>query len=79
MKPVIAVARMLKKRLSNMMSYFNHRITNAVAEGLKSKIQTIKKRAYGFRNRENFKLAIYFHCGGLDLHPTGFGRVSISV
>ena len=41
-----------------------------VAEGLNSKIQTIKKRAYGFRNPSNFKLAIYFHCGGLDLYPT---------
>lgn len=69
MTPVIRVARMLKKRLANVMSYFNHRITNAVAEGLNSKIQTIKKRAYGFRNRENFKVAIYFHCGGLDLYP----------
>jgi len=26
--------------------------------------------AYGFRNREHFKTAIYFHCGGLDLYPT---------
>jgi hypothetical protein len=25
--------------------------------------------AYGFRNRENFKIAIYYHCGGLDLYP----------
>jgi len=25
--------------------------------------------ARGFRNRENFKTAIYFHCGGLDLYP----------
>jgi hypothetical protein len=23
----------------------------------------------GYRNRENFKTAIYFYCGGLDLHP----------
>jgi transposase len=40
-----------------------------VSEGLNSKIQTIKKRAYRFRNKENFKTAIYFHCGGLDLYP----------
>jgi len=25
--------------------------------------------ACGFRNMENFKTAIYFHCGGLDLYP----------
>ncbi len=29
--------------------------------------------AYGFRNREHFKTAIYFHCGGLDLYPTAHG------
>lgn len=34
---------------------FAHRITNAGSEGLNSKIQTIKKIAYGFRNREHFK------------------------
>ena len=45
------------------------RITNAVAEGLNSKIQTIKKAAYGFRSFENFKTAIFFHCGGLRLYP----------
>jgi hypothetical protein len=26
-------------------------------------------RSRGFRNRDNFKTAIYFHCGGLDLLP----------
>lgn len=25
----------------------------------------------GFRNAQNLKTAIYFHCGGLDLYPHG--------
>lgn len=25
--------------------------------------------ACGFRNREHFRTAIYFHCGGLELYP----------
>ena len=33
---------MLKRRISNVMTYFAHRVTNAVSEGLNSKIQTIK-------------------------------------
>ena len=69
LKPMIEVARMIKRHLANVLTYFTQRVTNAVSEGLNSKIQTIKKRAYGFRNREHFKLAIYFHCGGLDLYP----------
>src|SRR4030095_7836739 len=43
--------------------------TSRTAEGLNSKIQWIRYTARGFRNRENFKTAIYFHCGGLDLYP----------
>jgi hypothetical protein len=26
-------------------------------------------RASGYRNRQNFRHAIYFHLGGLDLYP----------
>lgn len=66
---VIKVASMISSHLDNVMSYFKHRITNATAEGLNSKISTIQKRAYGFRNLANFMTAVYFHCGGLDLWP----------
>ena len=38
-------------------------------QGLNSTIQTIKKMAYGFWNKDHFKTAIFFHCGGLDLYP----------
>jgi len=69
LKSVKAVARMFRKYLKNIMTFFKHRITNAVSEALNSTIQTIKKKACGFRNREHFKIAIYFHCGGLNLLP----------
>ena len=67
--PIIKVARMLKAHLANILTYLTHRITNAVTEGLNAKIQWIKFGARGFRNRESFKTAILFHCGGLDLEP----------
>ena len=66
---VLEVAQMIKRHLPNVLTYFRHRITNAMSEGIASKIQALKKGANGFRNRENFKTAIYFHCGGLDLYP----------
>lgn len=69
LKPVVEVAGMVKRHLANVLTYFRHRISNAVAEGLNSKIHGIKKRAYGFRNKDHFKTAIYFHCGGLNLYP----------
>ena len=67
--PMIEKARMLKTHLPNVLTYLRHRITNATAEGLNSTIQWIRYTARGFRNRENFTTAIYFHCGKLDLYP----------
>ena len=67
--PMIEKAKLLERHLPNILTYFKHHITNAVAEGLNSKIATVQKRACGFRNRDNFKIAVYFHCGGLDLYP----------
>ncbi len=42
------------------------------AEGMNSKIMSIKRRVEDYRNRENFKTAIYSYCGGLDLDPRSF-------
>lgn len=75
LKPMIEVANMIKNHLAGVMNYFTHRITNAVAEGLNSKIGTIQKMAYGFRNREHFKTAVLFRCGGLQLYPVTPGIV----
>lgn len=69
LKPIIAAAKTLKQHFSNILTYFKHRISNATAEGLNNKIQMVKEMACGFRNREHYKIAIYFHCGGLDLYP----------
>lgn len=69
LEPMKKVARMLKTRLDNILTYLKHRITNAMSESLNSKIQWVKYTARGFRNKRNFINAIYFHCGGLDLAP----------
>jgi transposase len=69
LEPMKKVARTIKERLANVVSYCTHGITNAVAEGINSKIMAIKRRVGGYRNRENFKTAIYFYCGGLELYP----------
>jgi len=69
MSPIIAAAKTLKRHLANLLTYFKHRITNATSEGINSKIQMVKLMACGYRNREHYRAAIYFHCGGLDLYP----------
>ena len=67
--PILKAAQTLKRHLHNILTYCTHPITNAMAEGLNSKIMTLKRRAGGYRNKDHFKTAIYFHCGGLDLYP----------
>lgn len=62
-------AQLLKRRLTNVMTFFKHRITNATAGGLNSKIHVVQNRARGFRNKQNFKIAVFFHCGGLGPLP----------
>jgi transposase len=69
LEPMKKVAVMLKWHWDNIKTFFKHRITNAGAESVNEKIQTVKRRARGFRNRERFRNAIYFHCGGLNLYP----------
>lgn len=67
--PIIDAARTLKRHESGLLSYFAHPITIAGAEGLNSRVQAIRVSARGYRNREHFKTAIYFHLGGLALYP----------
>jgi transposase len=69
LKPVIEVARLLKRHLDHLLTYLKHRITNAVTEGLNSKIQSLKSAARGFRSFRNYRIRILFSCGNLNLYP----------
>ena len=69
LQPVIEVAQMLKHHLDNLLTYLKHHITNAVTEGLNSKIQSLKSAARGFRSFRNYRIRILFFCGKLELYP----------
>ena len=69
LKPVIKSAKTLKRHFKGIITYLKHHITNAVSEGINSKIQSIKANARGFRNFQNYRIAILFHCGKLNLYP----------
>lgn len=66
-QPMQRVGRMLKRHLPELLNYFRHRITNAISEGLNSKIQSIKSMARGFRDFKNYRIRILFFCGKLDM------------
>lgn len=67
--PMKRAADMIHRHLPNVLTYFTHRITNAASEGINAGIQLLSSRARGFRNFANFRVAILFRHGGLDLYP----------
>jgi transposase len=67
--PVKKIANTLKTHLYGVLTYCKHRITNATTEGINSQIETLRKAACGFRNKQRFRTVILFHLGGLDLYP----------
>jgi transposase len=69
LEPIVAAAQKLWRNRQYIFNYFTHRITNATAESMNAQIDKIKRVAHGFRNLENFRTAIFFHLGGLDLYP----------
>lgn len=75
LSPVIKVARMIRAHQVGVMNFFTLGLTNGIPEAINNVIQTIKKRAHGFRNPNHFKTAIFFHCGGLQLYPLTHGNV----
>lgn len=71
LQPMIGTARMLKRRLENILTYLRRRITHAASQSLNAKVPWLKYTARGFRNKRNFQTAIYFHCRDPDLAPSG--------
>ena len=69
LRPIKTMARMIKDNLEGIINAIVLNANNGQAESINSKIQMLKIKARGFRNRERFKTAILFHCGGLDLYP----------
>jgi len=69
LEPIKRAARTLKEHAEGLLNYFSYRITNAVSEGLNSRIQTLKSAARGFRNFAHYRIRILFYCGKLDLYP----------
>jgi len=74
LEPIKKVARMVKRHLEGILTAIVLGVTNARSEGINAKIQWVKYTARGFRNRERFRNAIYFHLGGLDLYPESIRR-----
>ncbi len=62
------VADMVLRHMLGIVNAIVHKVSNAVSESVNSRIQALKRRANGYRNRARFRDAIMFHLGGLDLY-----------
>ena len=69
LEPMKKAAATIRNHLRGVLNAITSGVTNAAAESANAKIQKVKRLACGFRNRERFRLAIYFHLGKLDLYP----------
>lgn len=63
------VAKMFCNHIKGVCNALIEKTSNAMAERLNGKIQIIKTIGRGYRNFQNFRSAILFFNGGLNLYP----------
>ena len=68
-KEVVKVAKMFNNHLKGVINALTQSFSNAMAERLNGKIQEIKTVGRGYRTFANFRSAILFFHGGLNLYP----------
>jgi transposase len=68
-KEMVKVAKMFNAHLKGVCNALVQGSSNAIAERLNGKIQEIKATARGYRTFKNFRSAILFFHGGLNLYP----------
>jgi transposase len=62
-------AKTLSEHRQGLLSYYDFPISNGPLEGINNKIKTMKRQAYGFRDKEFFKLKI------MAIHETKYALV----
>ena len=68
-KEIIKVVDTFKNHIRGIINAMVNSFSNAMAERLNGKIQEIKTSGRGYRRFENFRSAILFFHGGLNLYP----------
>ena len=64
-----SVAKRLSAYRSGLLAYYDYPISTGPLEGLNNKIKTMKRQAYGFRDKQFFKLKI------MAIHKTKYALV----
>ena len=61
-KPVQSLRKTLMKWRKEILNYFRTGITNGKTEGYNRKAKLIQRKAYGYRNFENYRLKLIYEC-----------------
>lgn len=64
--PLMKWHNQLEKGWDTLKNYFVHRVSSSLSEGMNNVIKMLKRRAFGFRNMEYFRLKIMQFCGYLN-------------
>ena len=61
--PLRSLAKTLESWLEPIVAMWRFSKSNGITEGFHNKMEMISRRAYGFRNFENYRLRVLAHCG----------------
>ena len=61
--PLRALAKTLKSWMKPIIAMWRFSKSNGITEGYHNKMEMMSRRAYGFRNFENYRLRVLVHCG----------------
>ncbi|MCB9063485.1 MAG: transposase, partial [Halobacteriovoraceae bacterium] len=62
-KEVKRLGNTLKYWRQEVLNYFRKRLTNARLEGFNNKASLVRRRAYGYKNPNNYRLRLLSVCG----------------
>jgi transposase len=66
--PLCKLALSLMRHMTGILGYFKYPITNGKMEGTNNKIKTLKRQAYGFRDKAYFRLRLlHLHAQKLQI------------
>jgi transposase len=79
--PLRALAKTLASWMEPIVAMWRFSKNNGITEGFHNKMEMISRRAYGFRNFENYRLRVLTHCGwdgiinrvSMNAHPPIMG------
>ena len=61
--PLKRLARTLSSWLEPIVAMWRFSRSNGITEGFHTKMEMMTRRAYGFRNFDNYRLRVLTHCG----------------